>query len=102
MPDHRPRWHPFLGTEEREPGTWTLIDSLGVEYGLVRIIRVQGEVGYRAEFRGHLVGHYLTLRTALERTHQVFVKSGQPESPKNLGYLLPDTTKEAPSAHPRG
>lgn len=96
MPDHRPRWHPFLGTEERTPGTWTLIDSLGREYGVVRIIRIRDEVGYRAEFRGHLIGYFTTLRTALERTHQEFVKSGQPDPPKNLGYLLPGTTK-APS-----
>lgn len=78
VPQSRPRWHPFLGTEERTPGVWTMIDTTGREYGTVRIVRIGPEVGYVAEREGELVGRYVTLRGALEATHTAFVRSHAP------------------------
>ncbi|GAA1768353.1 hypothetical protein [Agromyces humatus] len=78
MPEFRPRWHPFLGTDERTPGVWTLADTNGRAYGVVRIVRVGAEVGYVAEFAGSIVGRYRTLRAALEATHQAFIQSHAP------------------------
>ncbi len=78
MPEYRPRWHPFLGTEERTSGVWTLVDTTGRDYGTIRIVRVGDEVGYVAEFSGLLVGRYRSLRDSLEATHQAFVRSHAP------------------------
>lgn len=78
MPEYRPRWHPFLGSEERTPGVWTMVDTTGREYGVVRIVRVGAEVGYVAELGGEPVGRFVTLRAALEATHQAFVRSHTP------------------------
>jgi len=44
--EHRPRWHPLLAADEREPGVWTLVDSLSRDYRRIRIVRVADEVGY--------------------------------------------------------
>lgn len=73
-----PRWHPFLAAEERTPGTWTLVDSTGREYGAVRIVRIGAEVGHVGELRGELVGRCRTLRATLEAVHQAFVASHTP------------------------
>jgi hypothetical protein len=76
--DERPRWHPFLATQERTPGIWTLVDTMGRDYGQVRIVRVESQVGYVAEHSGVLVGRFRTLRAALEATHQASVRSHAP------------------------
>lgn len=76
--DDRPRWHPFFAAEERTPGTWTLVDTMGRDYGQVRIVRIGAEVGYVGEFRGDLVGRYTNLRAALERVHGAFIASHTP------------------------
>jgi hypothetical protein len=71
-------WHPILAATEPEPGCWRLIDSVGREYGAVTIVRVDGEVRYRAEFAGRLLGWGTTLRGACECVHQAFVRSHGP------------------------
>ena len=71
-------WHPILAATEPEPGCWRLVDSMGREYGTVTIVRVDGEVRYRAEFGGRLLGWGTTLRGACERVHQAFVRSHGP------------------------
>ena len=68
-------WHPMLETVEPIPGLWLLVDSFQREYGRVRLVRRGSEVGYRAEFRGELVGYFLTLRAACFRVHMAFVDS---------------------------
>ena len=78
MRDERPRWHPFLSTEERAPGVWTLVDSMGRGYGEIRIVRIGEEVGYVGEFRGMPVGRWKTLRASIEGVHGVFVRSHAP------------------------
>lgn len=71
-------WHPILAADEPEPGRWRLVDSMGREYGRVSIVRVDGEVRYRAEFEGRLLGWGTTLKGACERVHHAFVRSHGP------------------------
>ena len=89
-PDFRPRWHPFLAAEEREPGTWTLVDSMGHDYGRVRIVRIGNEVGYIAELGTQPIGRYRTLRAGLEAVHGAFVRAHAPGGAPNggKGYVL--------------
>lgn len=92
--DERPRWHPFLETQERTPGVWTLVDGLGRDYGEVRIVRVGEEVGYVGVFRGTPVGRWKTLRAALEGVHGTFLRAHAPG-----GFApnpWPSTTKTPP------
>lgn len=72
-------WHPMLAAVEREVGHWVMVDPTGREYGDIRIVRRGTEVGYRAEFRGQLVGYYLTLRSSCARVHQAFIASHGPQ-----------------------
>ena len=86
--EFRPRWHPFLGTEERTPGVWTLVDTSARDYGQVRIVRIGAEIGYLAEFRVVLVGRYTNLQAALEATHLAFVRSHAPGGGKAATYPI--------------
>lgn len=72
------RWHPILATDEPEPGQWLLRDSYGRDYGRVVIVRLDGEVRFRAEFRGSLLGYTSTLREACENVHAAFLRSHGP------------------------
>ncbi|MDQ0894412.1 hypothetical protein [Agromyces ramosus] len=92
--DDRPRWHPFFAAEERTPGTWTLVDSTGRDYGMVRIVRIGDQVGYVGELRGEPVGRYLTFRAALEAVHAVFIRAHAPGGFAPSPW--PSTQKSAP------
>jgi hypothetical protein len=72
------RWHPILAADEPEPGQWHLRDAYDREYGRVVIVRLDGEVRYRAEFRDELLGYTTTLRRACENVHAAFVRSHGP------------------------
>jgi hypothetical protein len=74
------RWHPILAADEPEPGQWRLLDSYDREYGRITIVRLDGEIRYRAEFHGDLLGYGTSLRSACERVHMVFVRSHGPAS----------------------
>ncbi|MHA6668597.1 hypothetical protein ACX3O0_06980 [Homoserinimonas sp. A447] len=82
--DPRPAWHPILAARETEPGVWYLVDTLEKCYGIIRIIRRGGEVGYRAVTWApepadrQLIGCYRSLRGACEATHHRFLRAGQP------------------------
>lgn len=78
MPEYRPRWHPFLGADERTPGVWTLVDATGRDYAAVRIVRIGSEVGYVATLGEDPVGRYRSLRGALEAAHNAFIRSHAP------------------------
>lgn len=88
--EYHPRWHPLLAAEERQPGVWTLVDSMGHDYGRVRIVRIGIEVGYVAELGEHPTGRYRTLRAALEAVHGAFVRAHAPGGAPNggVGYVL--------------
>ncbi|MET0887798.1 MAG: hypothetical protein ABWX92_15260 [Mycetocola sp.] len=72
------KWHPILAATEPEPGIWVLIDAQDHAYGRVAVVRVDGAVRFRAEFRGELLGYGTTLRGACERVHYAFIRSHGP------------------------
>lgn len=78
------RWHPILAASEPEPGVWVMIDGMDREYGRVAVVRVNGSVRFRAEFRGELLGYGTTLKGACERVHYEFIRSHGP--PPFQGY----------------
>jgi hypothetical protein len=84
------RWHPLLAAVEREPAVWTLVDSAGRDYAIVRLERDAGALGYTAELAGERVGRYASLRAAVEGVHQVWVRSHAPGGAPNggKGYVL--------------
>ncbi|PWC05421.1 hypothetical protein [Agromyces badenianii] len=99
MARDEPRWHPFLATEERTPGVWTLVDTLGRDYGRVSIVRIGAEVGYVGELQDAPVGRWKTLRAAIEAVHHAFVASHAPG-----GFApnpWPSTQKSAPTVQPK-
>ena len=69
------KWHPILAADEPEPGQWRLLDGYDREYGRVTIVRLDGQIRYRAEFRGALLGYDTTLRGACYAVHMQFVRS---------------------------
>jgi len=77
-PQDRPKGHPILATVEGPVGTWRMIDSLGNEYGLIRLVRLDGQPLYRTEFRGEHLGYGGTLRSSCERVHAALIQSGRP------------------------
>ncbi len=85
-----PRWHPFFAAVEGPVGTWRMLDADDREYGLIRLVRLDGEPRYRAELRGELIGYGTTLRGACERVHHAFVVSHGPRPFQ--GYPVHDKT----------
>lgn len=73
-----PRWHPLLAAQEGPVGTWRMIDSLGTQYGLIRLVRLNGEPRYRTEFRGVLLGYGGSLSSSCERIHHALVAAAAP------------------------
>ena len=49
-------WHPLLNAVEHTPGVWTMVESTGREYGVVRIVREGATVVYVGERRGQTLG----------------------------------------------
>ncbi|MFF2274224.1 hypothetical protein ACFVTX_18260 [Agromyces sp. NPDC058136] len=78
MAQPEPRWHPILAAREGPVGTWRMIDTLGAEYGVIRLVRVAGTPVYVATMRGQDIGSGNSLRLACERVHAAFLQSGQP------------------------
>lgn len=75
----RARWHPVLAAIEGPPGAWRISAQFEF-YGWIRIVRVAGEVGYRAEAEdGAMFGCFTNIRAAAFALHGQFVRShGQP------------------------
>jgi hypothetical protein len=82
-------WHPILSAVETEPGTWLMVAQFGEVYGIVRLIEVGGERGYRvttaAEKRQdrRLVGYFTTLRGAAQAAHARWVRQHGPNGGSN-------------------
>lgn len=74
-------WHPILAAVEDEPGVWRMVSPLGECYGVIRLLEIGGERGYRAvtwaarSADRELIGYYRTLRTAARETHLHHVRS---------------------------
>ena len=66
MARNEPRWHPIMSAVEGPVGVWRMIDPLGKEYGVVRLVRVDGVLTDRAEHAGEHLGYGGSLRLALE------------------------------------
>lgn len=76
-------WHPILAAQEIEPTRWILIDSMDRPYAEIRLVRRGGELGYRSEHRGTLVGYYRTLRAACMAAHLAYVAAHAPQGAAN-------------------
>lgn len=85
---YSPHWHPLLAAVELEPGCWHMQDDYARPYGVIRLLRINGEAGYRvvtwaerSEDR-ELIGYFRTLRAAAMAAHRRFVRShGQTGAP---------------------
>ena len=82
------QWHPLLATIEVTPGSWELRDHLNRTYGVVRIIRRGGEIGYKVEFIDadggrHLVGYRTNLAASCLHVHWRFLASHGPGGAPN-------------------
>lgn len=82
-------WHPILATAEPEPGVWLMVDPGGNRYAVVRLLRLDGELGYRAvtwaersEDR-QLIGYYRNLRAATMAAHLHFISRHGVTGPVN-------------------
>ncbi|WP_285465035.1 hypothetical protein [Agromyces sp. NBRC 114283] len=98
-----PRWHPLLATDEREPGTWYLVDTSGRDYGRIRLVEISGERGYEAHVKPldgpvRLVGHFTSLRASCERVHRAYVASHGSRGP--IGWSAPPATPGTTNAPP--
>ncbi|MGN8024683.1 hypothetical protein [Microbacterium sp. 22242] len=91
--DAQPRWHPLLAAIEPEPGVWVMIDSMQRPYGVVRIVKVDGLTRFRAEHIGVLIGYSTTLRAAVERVHQLEVRSMFPGGGANEPVAREDRSR---------
>lgn len=74
-----PAWHPVLSAHEVEVGVWHMMSERGRCYGIVRIVVLGGERGYRAvtwaerSADRRLIGYYRTLRAAAMAAHRRFL-----------------------------
>jgi hypothetical protein len=72
-------WHPILAAREPTAGRWELRDQYDRCYGVVVILRLGDEVGYRADdATGELIGYYTNLRAACREVHSRYVRSHGP------------------------
>lgn len=79
-----PGWHPVLSAVEAAPGEWMMMAQYGHCYGLIRLLEVNGERGYRAvtwadESRDRqLIGYFRTLRAAAAAAHTRYLETHAP------------------------
>jgi hypothetical protein len=69
----KPGWHPLLAAIEGPPGVWRMTAQFEF-YGWIRIVRMAGQVGYRAERDdGELFGYFTNVRGAAAALHADFI-----------------------------
>lgn len=77
---YRQGWHPVLSAVETEPGVWLMVAQFGEVYGIIRLISIGPERGYRvttaAERREDrkLVGYFTTLKSAAVAAHTRWIR----------------------------
>lgn len=81
-------WHPLLAAQEREPGTWTMVDLDGREYGTVQIVRRDSAIAYRVTAMGRQLPYSTNLRDACMLIHRTFIAAHAPGKPP--GGYYPD------------
>ena len=87
-------WHAVMAAVEDSPGFWRMVAQYDRVYGVIRLVRRGGELGYRAESilkpgaESELVGYYKSLRAAAAAIHrkelQAHSTKGAPNSPQRL------------------
>jgi hypothetical protein len=79
-----------MSAREFTPGEWVMVDQWDHPYGVVKLVRRGGELGYRADRRPNdtddtavLVGYFTNLRAACKAVHMAYVRvhSGAPVNP---------------------
>lgn len=85
-------WHPILAAVEVEPGHWNMVGQWDRIYGVIRLLEIGGERGYRAvtwaersEDR-ELIGYYRSLRAACEAVQLALVAASSGASPNYDGW----------------
>ena len=69
---------PTAKRHERTPGVWTMVDSTGRDYGIVRIVRGQGDaIVYVSELRGQKLGG-----------RNISLRGGRREGPRRLRAIV--------------
>ncbi|WP_159600842.1 hypothetical protein [Agromyces humi] len=74
-----------------------MIDPSGRQYGMIRLVRVDGEPKYRAEHEGEHIGYGATLRSACERIHELYVAAHSPGG--NTAARYPISTPPRPDGN---
>lgn len=81
---HAAEWHPVLAAVEQRPGCWHLTTPYGTEYAVLQIVRIGGELGYRAvtfaptSSERMLIGYYRSLRAAAGHAHRHWLATLSP------------------------
>jgi len=76
-----PKWHPILALHEDEPAHWELFDQFQKKYADIRLVRRDGELGYRTlamrvQSTAPIdLGILPTLRAAVEAAHKQWIAS---------------------------
>ena len=77
-------WHPILAAVEVAPGEWVMTGDINRKYGVIRLLEIAGERGYRAvtwaersEDR-QLIGYFRSLRAAAGATHRQWLSGMSP------------------------
>lgn len=101
-------WHPLLATTEDTPGFWRMVAQYDRTYGLIRLVKRDARLCYRAELIPRpgdepvLLGYYPTLRQSAWEIHSKHLSMSSRPGPPNGrhdvgGSHAPGTTKD-PSA----
>ena len=77
-------WHPILAAVETAPGEWTMTGDLDRKYGVIRLLEIGGERGYRAvtwaptSEERRLIGYFRSFRAAAGATHRLWLSGMGP------------------------
>ena len=77
-------WHPILAAVETAPGEWIMTGDLDRKYGVIRLLEIGGERGYRAvtwaptSEERRLIGYFRSFRAAAGATHRLWLSGMGP------------------------
>jgi hypothetical protein len=72
------RWHPVLVAQEGPAGKWRMMGAGGDLAGTIEVRRRNGDVVYRVEHRGELVGWANSLKLASYKLYLAIIEEGRP------------------------
>ncbi|MHA6667490.1 hypothetical protein ACX3O0_01335 [Homoserinimonas sp. A447] len=82
-------WHPILAATEPAPGVWIMLGPTEKRYGIIRLICIEGELGYRAVTWAErsqdrqVVGYFRSFRAATMAARMDFVSHHGVSGPVN-------------------